>query len=202
MGQAAVELPNSSKTAAPAASADDLLSQLAGEEIDRLLAEADAGTPASSVTDGAEKVLEVFAADGQVKPASIRSEPAPAPAGELNAADQAEIERLLCAADSTTVPDNSAATPADDIETSSAERSALQDVSAAIEAQARADENSPDPLTAVANKLPLYLKPLQWINAPMMLFPAAVRQAIGKIAILTLFNALAVILYVVIFRRH
>src|SRR5438067_37356 len=50
MGQAAVELPDPlTKTPAPATSADDLLSQLAGEEIDRLLKEAEvdpAPTPA------------------------------------------------------------------------------------------------------------------------------------------------------------
>src|SRR4051812_9933742 len=55
MGQAstadhptAVDLPkpNEAATAAPLASADDLLAQLAGEEIDRLLAESDADTEA------------------------------------------------------------------------------------------------------------------------------------------------------------
>src|SRR5437763_393337 len=48
MGQAAIDLPdplqNSARLAGP--SADDLLAQLAGEEIDRLLAEADVERPA------------------------------------------------------------------------------------------------------------------------------------------------------------
>ena len=49
--------------------------------------------------------------------------------------------------------------------------------------------------------LPVYLRPLEWINAPLMMFPEAAREVLGKVAILTLANALAVILYVVIFRR-
>src|SRR6476620_6567603 len=47
MGQAAVELPDPLQAAPepPKTSTDELLSQLAGEEIDRLLAEVDAGAP-------------------------------------------------------------------------------------------------------------------------------------------------------------
>jgi hypothetical protein len=41
------------------------------------------------------------------------------------------------------------------------------------------------------------------MNAPLDAFPDTVRDAIGKVAILTLFNAIAVIVYVVVFRhRH
>jgi hypothetical protein len=138
-----------------------------------------------------------------VKQAATPSDQPPLQSDKLNDADEAEIDRLLSAADATT---GASAPPASadshEMETSSAERSALQDVSAAVEVQTRADDNSVQSRTAMDTKLPLYLKPLQWINAPLMPFPAAVREAIGKIAILTLFNAIAVILYVLIFRRH
>ena len=55
MGQATIDLPDPTQLppdgAAPAAanSADDLLSQLAGDEIDRLLAEADVDVPPAIV---------------------------------------------------------------------------------------------------------------------------------------------------------
>jgi hypothetical protein len=44
-----------------------------------------------------------------------------------------------------------------------------------------------------------YLLPLEWLDAPLAHFPQTVREAIGKIAIVTLVNALAILLYVLIF---
>jgi hypothetical protein len=62
--------------------------------------------------------------------------------------------------------------------------------------------SSPQLLLNVPPPLPLVLKPLEWINAPLDAFPNRVREAIGKIAILTMMNAVAVLTYVLIFRRH
>jgi hypothetical protein len=51
--------------------------------------------------------------------------------------------------------------------------------------------------------LPLILRPLEWINAPFNAIPDALRAALGKVAIATLINAVAVLLYVILFRaRH
>jgi hypothetical protein len=47
----------------------------------------------------------------------------------------------------------------------------------------------------------LILKLLQLINWPMTLVSDDVREAMGKIAILTMFNAAAVLVYVLVFRR-
>lgn len=49
--------------------------------------------------------------------------------------------------------------------------------------------------------LPLVLRPLEWINAPFAELPEGVRELLGKVAIVTLFNAVAVLLYVLLFRR-
>jgi hypothetical protein len=49
-------------------------------------------------------------------------------------------------------------------------------------------------------KLPLYLRPLEWLNLPLAFFPNDARDAVGKVAIVTLVNALAILLYVLIFR--
>lgn len=48
--------------------------------------------------------------------------------------------------------------------------------------------------------LPAYLKPLEWINAPLDMLPSTFRDVLGQIAILTLVNAIAVLIYVFVFR--
>ena len=49
--------------------------------------------------------------------------------------------------------------------------------------------------------LPLLLRPLEWLNAPLDAFPYTVRDTIGKAAIITMINAVAVLVYVAFFRR-
>ncbi len=51
-------------------------------------------------------------------------------------------------------------------------------------------------------RLPLILKPLEWINVPLDLCPENIRELVGKIAIVTMVNAAAVLTYVWMFRRH
>ncbi len=54
---------------------------------------------------------------------------------------------------------------------------------------------------APAQRSGLLLKPLEWFNAPFNSLPDAVRDVAGQVAIVTLVNALAVLLYIVLFRR-
>ena len=49
---------------------------------------------------------------------------------------------------------------------------------------------------------PLLVRVLEWINVPLLGWPDAVREAMGKVAILTLLNAVAVLLYVLWLRRR
>jgi hypothetical protein len=49
--------------------------------------------------------------------------------------------------------------------------------------------------------LPIVLKPLAWLSAPLDRFPDEVRETLGKIAILTIVNALAVFAYVMMLRH-
>ena len=222
MGQAAVELPDPlSKTPAPATSADDLLSQLAGEEIDRLLKEAEvdpaptpapveqaasrvdpaprAQPPASSET---KEIVDVFSPDGEVRQATVPTvagaQPMPATTVQPPASD--EVGKIASSQSPAPAPqtEGSVAQP-EEAGTSTAERTALDGVAEILEAQARADDACGEP--SELEGLPLYLKPLQWLNAPLGLFPSSVRETIGKVAILTLFNAIAVIIYVIVFRR-
>jgi hypothetical protein len=195
MGQAAVDLPDPlAKAPAPATSADDLLSQLAGEEIDRLLADSEQSVPADSAD-----AVKVFGADGEMKQASL---PAEAPPAKL---DQQAIDQVL---DPHVAPQLApakqvAVTASTIVETgtSPAERSALEGVTEALDAKA-AGESKPDAkiIATESTDLPVILKPLKVISLPLSLFPAGVRDLVGKIAILTLFNAIAVLIYVLMFR--
>jgi hypothetical protein len=42
---------------------------------------------------------------------------------------------------------------------------------------------------------------LEWLNAPLAASSPSVRDLIGKAAIITLFNAAAILVYVMLFRR-
>ena len=218
MGRATVDLPDSTDHAKDAttttiAGADDLLAQLAGDEIDRLLAESDveretkpaeslAAPPASSSDQEHDADGELDAVMNELKtvpvgkPAAAPAEPAtpvaeqpaqaplspPAPAPVVNEA----------------VPHTAASNAEAETAASAAERAALdgkEDESADLLATTSllaGDERELSPL----------LKPLAWLSAPLDAFPDNVREALGKIAILTLVNAIAVLAYVMLFRRH
>src|SRR5262249_11517448 len=45
------------------------------------------------------------------------------------------------------------------------------------------------------------VKPLEWLNAPFNSFPDSIRDTLGQIGIVTMINALAVLLYIILFRR-
>jgi hypothetical protein len=189
MGQALVDPPDPLNNSSPAqtTSADDLLSQLAGDEIDRLLAESEGQKPAA--------------------------EPAPAspPAAEAVGFDKAqtaaEIDALLTEAKTTPVAPqevSEAATPTEtsaaaevlkEIEQNDAQRAAMRAADAKAES-AQIVIASPEP------PLPAILKPLEWLSSPLDACPDVVREAVGKIAIITMINALAVLSFVLIFRHH
>jgi hypothetical protein len=190
--------------AAPSAGGvDDLLAQMAGEEIDRLLAEADAAREEAAAGAGATPPLERAAE----KPSAAASDPPPAPAARETAAASVASEVI-------------SGTGGVELElaTSSEERSALElaatsqepapiQIDASIfedpaEESAPAAQTVTDDESATGDSLPIYLKPLEWINAPLVALPDRVRELLGKVALLTFFNALAVLLYVMIFRKH
>lgn len=171
---------------AATANTDELLSQLASSEIDRLLAEAD-GNPAhrdekpsekpvgdSSIANGSERTALLEAAGFE----SSATAPAPPPTDSpADAAPPMEDERaaLLHAAGFESPTDME-----------------LQPKMNPVE-----DAVPQDP-----DHLPIYLKPLIWINAPLDSCPPVIRPMLGKVGIVTLLNALAVLTYVIFFRKH
>jgi hypothetical protein len=235
MGQATVDLPDplNPPTAAPDLSAaDDLLSQLAGDEIDRLLAESDGeSAPAPPSMEAApELVAPTTAEPAKVDPpaalsneidelfAELQAAPVSAPkqapaepptaaspleppiaaptaASEPASPPVPEMEQVAAAAvvepDERAIDELEPAIAAD--ERAALERAALDDISLAIDPMAQ--------LQGMERDLPIVLKPLAWLSAPLDRFPDEVRETLGKIAILTIVNALAVFAYVMMFRH-
>jgi hypothetical protein len=271
MGKAAVDLPDPLETSLPrgkdakgsarsGAAADDLLAQLAGDEIDRLLAEADAtrpeddpvsNPPGSGVVPAPVEVPPIEPLLPAARPLSgAPVTPASATKADLDASLSAELDVLFSDLEKETPEDATPAAPpaavkvtqvavlaADAIDrelvaaeprlaaetpkpeepsaaaevaaelaeaeaqTSPAERMGLTTVAelaASIEApQAQTDADDADP-----NALPFYLLPLEWLNAPLDALPDSTRELVGKVAIVTLLNAVAVLAYVFLFRHH
>lgn len=236
MGKAALDLPEPAEAtpAAPEnAGTDDLLAQLAGQEIDRLLADADvprdrAAAPSVSAADpkvekaapdpnpaptlAAPQRVEATSAPAQSSPARLSShepelptttaQPAPTapPPSLLPNLDAPRAEQAIGDIIGSLDPELEEATR-EPTETAPAERAALDAALGPAAATLTADElaTSPDDDEA---PLPLYLRPVEWLNACFDSVPQALLEAAGKIAILTMVNAVAVLLYVLFFRHH
>ena len=65
------------------------------------------------------------------------------------------------------------------------------------DAPAAEEDKSDAPAAAAATGVPIYLKPLVWMNRPLDRSPAA-RDLVGKIALLTLLNAGGLLVYVAV----
>jgi len=242
MGQAVVDLPDPlEQQPGSASSADDLLSQLAGDEIDRLLTEANVDETAATAADesvdaapsvarshdaGAESTKhddgspvshvtepsQVAATHPREEGATPATEPAPIDAAAL---DQVLTNSAIAAPPAEPLPkidiDQTLAAEADaklaphtaDLDVDAAARHAEPADHAAEERDGllstMAAESTDEDLDA---PLPLWLRPLEWLNAPMEMLSDEIRVILGKIAILTLVNSAAVIAYVLMFRRH
>ena len=157
-------LPAEPSPAAADGQADDLLSQLAGAEIDRMLAAAD------------------------VEP-TVELPPVPVPV-----VDVVEPPAAVAEAPPAEVPVVVTALPAVDLNAVLAE---------AIANPTGAEPGLLDELPPAAfDRLPWVLRPLALLSRPLDHAPDALREAIGKVAVVTLVNAVGVIAYVAMFRRH
>jgi hypothetical protein len=249
MGQAGVELADPLQSPPPpqAAGADDLLAQMAGAEIDRLLAEAEADIAPLEKPQSADEAAMALAFGAAAVETAPPTDSKPTTeetlAGELDtlltsltsarepkadapvAPEQQQIDEpppAVSAAETAALlpgADQSLATSADVAleateETSAAERQALHDAAAsapiateeavdnAVAAVAEAVTADPEPEATEDGSLPLWLRPLEWLNVPIADCSDLVREFIGKAAILTVVNALALIVYVRFIRRH
>jgi hypothetical protein len=230
MGKTAVKLPDplDKSVKAGAGSADDLLAQLAGEEIDRLLSEAEgqaepepAPTPlvpppvveAPAVTEvaktldapapsaEADKILDVETPAEAEPPVAAQAPPAPPPQATPAPPPPAK-------APAPTPPPPRAPTVMVDATALAAKVVAQTDMATSLVERSMLDLSSDGVPAKKAHHWPAWLDPvgwlvkvLEWINAPLKSCPDSVRNALGSIALLTLFNAMAVLVYVFFFRK-
>lgn len=137
--------------------------------------------------------------DAKAAPAPASSPP-PAPASVLDQLTPGHFPQARTAAEAPAAP-----APADleESDTSAAERAALDaelEESAAEVVQAaaaKADAAAPQPTTG---GVPFYIRVLEWMNAPLAACSDSTRELVGKIAVLTLVNAIAVLVYVLFVR--
>jgi hypothetical protein len=260
MGQVALDLPDPLNSSSPAGpGVDDLLAQLAGEEIDRLLAEADVERPARTVEVivplpevivppsaksaapppvATATVSNLTLAPSAADPAQSHIELEPAmPSGPIVEADVDELdarvaqelnslfseldgEKPKAAAGPVAAPAPVApVAPAAPIEVPTVAAPAIPAAPSDPVAQAQALEKQlmgkalldalggPGEAESATGglksiNLSVLLRPLEWVNAPLAAASDASRETMGKVAIMTLINALAVLLYVLFVRRH
>ena len=88
------------------------------------------------------------------------------------------------------------------VESTATERAALYEPASDPVAATRELVSVLSSATDDEQTVPIYLKPLEWLNAPLAACPESVRDLLGKAAIITLANAIAVLVYVLMFRKH
>jgi hypothetical protein len=242
MAKALLDVPAtpSKPSTAVGPSADDLLAQMAGDEIDRMLADADAprpsepapvtqhqpsaaGSPAETAINGLEKQLDDLFEQlgGSDKPAAAAQQPAePRPTSPVAPAEDAVAAATPpVVVSSPSGPDQpqtsppaaapaqaSAPPPAEEASSAQERQALVQSPAPSAEAAAGAAAPSAPAAAEVAAEgedepLPWYLRPLEWISAPAQGWSDRARQLVGKIAILTAANAVAILIYVLLFRK-
>jgi len=224
MGQATLDLPDPlEQPPESAAGTDELLAQLAGDEIDRMLAEADqesaaAAAPqvaapnvteaprhpslpetAPAVAEGSPAAAQLGDFLGQIaseRPfdtSSPQAKPPTAPTADDVSHCEAALNKLLEEAES----------PEEDAGVVAAERGALKTAEARpLEAAIAAGPAAVVRQGSVRSSSPIFLRLLAWLNSPLDSLSDDARDLVGKIAILTMVNALSVLVYVLFFRRH
>lgn len=245
MGQATADLP-ASTTPEGESNADALLSQLAGEEIDRLLAEADvskedstppladppppmvddlpvaASTESTPVLPADPAVADVAsdpvikemppelskeALDNEITTSLEAQKPADKTDEKTAAQFDAQVNKLFD--ELKELPEEKPPTPAAaDIPPHAPVEAAHVNVgaiAAELDQTSRAERaalNDPKPAAAPVDAKPsLLVRLLEVVNAPVNSLPESLRDALGKIAILTLMNAIGVFLYLMLFRK-
>jgi hypothetical protein len=210
MGQAVADLPDPLEMPPPAslAGTDDLLSQIAGDEIDRLMAEADGGGSAPAFGSGAPSAAPVSSSSDELTALLDQLNDEPAKPQATVAASAQDSPTPSAEAHHAVAPAFPAIAHEAEALMSTAERDALglSNLSDATDAAEHQDATHPviaehNDETATATRPGLVIRLLEGVNAPLAFVPDAARDAIGKLAIITLANSVAVLVYVLLFRR-
>ena len=183
MGQATIDDPLS-KPPSPLSGADDLLSQMAGEQIDRMLAESESTKAVAAPIDPfASQLDELF---NQLD------------APPIDAPPRVEKSAPIISAIIEALPPPPSIITEIEQPTTPAERAAL----APVEPMLSSSEISAAVNQVQLDHTPIFVRLLELINAPFAFCPDVLRDMLGKVAILTMMNSLAVLIYVLLFRKH
>jgi hypothetical protein len=164
--------------AAPLAAADvEELDARVAQELNSLFTELDAEKPAAPVAKAA--------------PAPVTTAPVAAAATAVDAAAEAAVAAVIAA---TPAPSDPVAQAAE-LEKQLLGKAMMDALGSPGEM-----ENAGSSLKSI--NLSFLLKPLAWINAPLSACSDTLRETVGKVAIMTLINALAILLYVLFLRKH
>jgi len=219
-GQAELDLPDPLEQSAPASGSggptsapteDDLLAQLAGDEIDRLLAEAGVPAPKPAGSATVPEALAPDPADVPIAPDDVERELS----AQLDSLFK-EIEKPAeTKADATSIEalPASSGEPAVVVENPVGFTAVTPELvptpPTSLVYPAPAQVTSVAPVELKFDNLPpprrswlwnVVLTPLELLSLPLSGTSDATRATVGKLAILTLFNAIAVIVYVLVFR--
>ena len=216
MGQAAVDLPDPlSPAPVNPGNTDDLLAQLAGEEIERLLAEADEPTGQHKPVDQPIAQASVSLTPPSSAPVSSLLEAPPTSPTSATAAAPKEEQELSALF---TQLEGSAPPPPAPIENPAPTQKVEEPSAADALAQEMLEDDAVSGRGALASDAtpslpapeqaqddihdPLLVRLLEWLNRPLDNCSDQVRDLLGKIAILTTVNAAAVLAYVIFVRNH
>ena len=194
MGQAIADLPDPLEMTPPppstAAATDDLLSQIAGDEIDRLMAESEGDRSVQSPVTFSIPEPSAPSIGDQI--ASVLNDLEAVTAVKSQSSDVA-TEQIP------PVASNEIASRDPQGVMSTAERDALGLSNLAVETDAAEHE---DAIELERSSRPgIVIRLLEMLNSPLSFVPDGARDAIGKLAIVTLANSIAVLVYVMLFRR-
>ncbi|MGN6727480.1 MAG: hypothetical protein ACTHLZ_16290 [Tepidisphaeraceae bacterium] len=207
--------PLDSTPTSASANPDDLLAQMADEAINKLMAEAEKDDlpvrtpPRAPVQAVTEPVAEV-SAPPEPPPAapSIESTLDAAVAQAKQASEPIDLPHDESPHNESALTSPPSPQPAEVSEDSIALLGTTDDVVLPIEEHA-VPSSAADVKALLAEPVhhdhagaSVVLLPLRIVNAPFAVLGDRVRNAVGQIAIVTLINALAVLAYVLIFRRH
>ena len=167
----------------------------------RATAEAILQKPAEQPPSAADALAKEMEEDERAHAAAVARMKQPAASPEPIAASAkpavAEKEPVAPAPAAAAAP-APAATPAPAVNAAAEAETVLEAPSAVIDE----DEVDLDAEPAEQFQTPLLVRVLEWINAPLSGLSDAAREAVGKVALVTTLNAVAVLTYVLLFRRH
>jgi hypothetical protein len=139
---------------------------------------------------------------GSIDPPARKVSVAQAAIHAVEAEGLAGDKPLTAQSDAALMESSLASAPVPDLSDPEPTEADLADLEAAAEKSELSAPIAHDDLPEANRPTPLLVRVLELFNSPLSACPESVREAMGKVAVITLVNALAVLAYVLIFRRR